>query len=97
MKINFKILASLTYYTVMEFMEGFFPLGGQGMRPPTKFYDISGLQSILYRQEELKLFYARDNFDFRTELFDIIQVFITLILRHIRKAELDRAKQAEQT
>jgi hypothetical protein len=43
MKVNFKILASLTYYTVMEFMEGFFPLGGPGLRPPTNFYEISGL------------------------------------------------------
>jgi hypothetical protein len=97
MKINFKILASLTYYTVMEFMEGFFPMGGPGLRQPTNFYEISGLQSILYRQEELKLFYARDNFDFRTELFDMMQVFITLILRHIRKAVVDRVKQTEQT
>ena len=98
MKVNFKILASMTYYTVMEFMEGFFPLGRPGIqRPPTNFYEISALQSILYRQEELKLFYARDHFDFRTELFDMMQVFITLILRHIRQAELDRAKQTEQT
>jgi len=47
MKINFKILASLTYYTVMEFMEGFFPLGGRPQ--PTNLYESSGLQLILYR------------------------------------------------
>jgi hypothetical protein len=42
----------------------------------------------------LKLFYARENYDFRAELFDILQVWITLMLKHFKKASIERDKQA---
>ena len=56
-------------------------------------YETSGLSSIIYKQEELKLFYARKNFEFRSELFDILQVWLTLMLKHL-KTEAGKTKAA---
>lgn len=36
-------------------------------------YESCGLSTVLYKQQDLKLFYTKgENFDFRGELFDII-------------------------
>lgn len=74
----------MTYYTVMEFMEQL--LGTKGIIED--LYAQSGLSLIIYKQQDLKLFYlGQENFLFRTELFDLLQIWITLILRYIKQAQ----------
>ena len=82
--INFRVLASMTYYIVMEFMEQLF--GSKGYMED--LYSTSGLSSIIYKQKELKhLYLGKDNFFYRAELFDIIQVWLSLMLSYIKKEQ----------
>ena len=74
----------MLYYVMMEFMEQF--LGNRGMIED--IYGQSGLNSIIFKQQELKLFYlGQENYLFRGELFDILQIWIALILKYIKQAQ----------
>ena len=72
LKINFKVLTSLLFYTVIEYME--LLLKAKGYADDLIFQ--SGLKDILYKQEQLKFFYSEDNYPFRCELFEIIEAFL---------------------
>ncbi|TNV83734.1 hypothetical protein FGO68_gene7231 [Halteria grandinella] len=84
---NFRVLASMLYYTVMEFMEQLLKSNGYMQ----DLYESSGLASIILKQQDLKLFYlGEESYAFRIELFEIIQVWLTLMSKYLAKAQLDK-------
>lgn len=50
-------------------------------------YSSSGLDQLLYQQKDLKLFYMNLNYDFRAEMFDIMYVWINLMLKNLKLAQ----------
>lgn len=69
-------------------------IGGNDGHYIKDLYESSGLSSILCRQEELKYFYASgENYQFRMELFDIMQVWVSLLLQYVKKAQVDSKKE----
>jgi hypothetical protein len=70
-KFNIKVLTSLFYYVVVEYMETL--LNSKGYSEDLIW--TCGLRSILFRHTELKKFYKNENFRVRCEHFALLEQF----------------------
>lgn len=71
-KFNLKVLASLLYYIIVEYMETLLAVKGYS----EDLIWTCGLRSILYRHTELKMFYKNENYRFRCEHFALLEQFL---------------------
>ncbi|CDW85690.1 UNKNOWN [Stylonychia lemnae] len=77
MAVNFKIISSLIYFTVMEYIEQ--------LHPSAKGYSLElvhscGFKQIIYKQSDLKEYYRDSNYDFRVEMFQLIDQIIQRLI-----------------
>ena len=70
-KFNIKVLTSLFYYIVVEYMETL--LNSKGYSEDLIW--TCGLRSILFRHTELKMFYKNENYRVRCEHFALLEQF----------------------
>lgn len=78
-----KIVASLFYYLVVEYMETLLQTKGYS----EDLIWTCGLRNILYRHTELKLFYKNENYKTRCDLFFQLETFLKqlngILVRHL--------------
>eukprot|EP00347_Sterkiella_histriomuscorum_P024439 403331114 len=71
--LNFRIIASLVYFTVMEYIEQLDPIA-QGYS--LDLVHNAGFKQIIYKQMDVKEYYKDENYGFRSEMFGIIDNFL---------------------
>ena len=70
-RFNLKMLASLLFYTVVEYLEQL--LGSKGYAE-----DLfnSGLRTVVFKTQDIRLFFSAENFKARSDKFVLIETFM---------------------
>lgn len=79
---NFKILGSVLFFVFMEYIEQMIP----GMSTSDDMFLQNNLDRFFYFRRELKMFYSEVNYDFRCEIFGIIDKWLENMYLLIAKA-----------
>ena len=80
-RFNMKILSSLFYYIVVEYMESL--LASKGYSEDLLW--TCGLRNILYKHTDVKLYYKQENYQTRSEHFTLLESFLKQLTNLLNK------------